>query len=53
TKNGDILGEQIGKIDVFDFSVYVAVHKSIWKLALQQLQTKPIKGRSFKARKLM
>jgi ATP-dependent RNA helicase DbpA len=53
TKDAGILGEQIGKIDVFDFSVYVAVHKSIWKLALQQLQTKPIKGRSFKARKLM
>ncbi|MEY4590289.1 MAG: hypothetical protein RL497_2365 [Pseudomonadota bacterium] len=53
TKDGGILGEQIGKIDVFDFSIYVAVHKSIWKLALQQLQTKPIKGRAFKARKLL
>ncbi|HEY6528607.1 MAG TPA: ATP-dependent RNA helicase DbpA [Cellvibrionaceae bacterium] len=53
TKDGGILGEQIGKIDVFDFSVYVAVHKNIWKSALQQLQTKPIKGRTFKARRLM
>lgn len=53
TKDGGILGEHIGKIDVFDFSVYVAVHKNSWKQALQQLQTKPIKGRTFKARKIM
>ncbi len=53
TKDGAIAAEQIGKIAVFDFSIYVAVHKSCWQMALTQLQTNPIKGKSFKARRLM
>ncbi|HRH78542.1 MAG TPA: DbpA RNA binding domain-containing protein, partial [Cellvibrionaceae bacterium] len=53
TKDGAILAEHIGKIDVTDFCVFVAVHKKTWQTALLQLQTKPIKGKSFKARRLM
>lgn len=52
TKDGVLIGEQVGKIALFDFSVYVAVHISCWQKALQILQTQPIKGRQFKARRL-
>lgn len=53
TKDGAIIAEHIGKISVFDFSIYVAVHKSCWQTALSQLQNHPIKGKTFKARRLM
>ena len=52
TKDAGIPGEKIGKIDIFDFAAYVAVDKSFAQKALKQLQTKPLKGRQFRARKL-
>ena len=36
TKDAGLPFEQIGKIDMYDFAAYVAVHKSIAKPALKQ-----------------
>ena len=52
TKEAGLAFEKIGKIDINDFSTYVAVHQSIAKQALQHLQDGKIKGRKFRARKL-
>lgn len=52
TKDAGIGGDKIGKIDIFDFAAYVAVDKSVAQKALKQLQTKPLKGKQFRARKL-
>lgn len=52
TKDAGLPFEKIGKIDIFEFSAYVAVHQSIAKQALQHLQDGKIKGRKFRARKL-
>lgn len=52
TKEADLPFEKIGKIDIFEFCAYVAVHQSIAKQALQHLQDGKIKGRKFRARKL-
>ena len=52
TKDAGLPFEQIGKIDMFDFAAYVAVHKSIAKPALKQLQDGKLKGRKFRARRL-
>lgn len=52
TKDAGLPFEKIGKIDMFEFCGYVAVHQSIAKLALQQLQEGKLKGRKFRARKL-
>jgi len=59
---GDILGaltankqfpaKQIGKIDIFDHQVFVAVDRPIAKQALKVLSEGKIKGRKFKVRKL-
>jgi ATP-independent RNA helicase DbpA len=59
---GDVLGaltadlgytrEQIGKIDVNEFSTYVAVDRSIAKQAASRLNAGRIKGRSVKVRVL-
>jgi ATP-independent RNA helicase DbpA len=59
---GDIIGalakdaglpfEKIGKIDMFDFSAYVAVDHSIARAALKQLSDGKLKGRKFRARRL-
>lgn len=51
TKDAGLSGEQIGKIDIFDFHAYVAVHYSVAKRALQHLQQGKLKGKKFKARK--
>lgn len=51
TKDAGLGGEQIGKIDIFDFHAYVAVHHSVAKRALQHLQQGKLKGKKFKARK--
>jgi ATP-dependent RNA helicase DbpA len=51
TKDAGIAGDKIGKIDIFDFAAYVAVDKSVAQQALKQLQTKPLKGRQFRARR--
>jgi ATP-independent RNA helicase DbpA len=57
---GDILGaltadeainkEKVGKIDIFDHVAYVAVDRSIRKVALKVLAEGKIKGRRFRAR---
>ncbi len=52
TKDAGISGDKIGKIDIFDFAAYVAVERSVAQQALKQLQTKPLKGKQFRARKL-
>jgi ATP-independent RNA helicase DbpA len=59
---GDVLGaltadlgytrEQVGKIDVNEFSTYVAVERSIAKQAASRLNAGRIKGRSVKVRVL-
>lgn len=51
TKDAGLPADQIGKIDIFDFHAYVAVHHAIAKRALQHLQQGKIKGKKFKARK--
>ncbi|MBK8188155.1 MAG: ATP-dependent RNA helicase DbpA [Cellvibrio sp.] len=52
TKDAGIGGDKIGKIDIFDFAAYVAIERSVAHQALKQLQTKPLKGKQFRARKL-
>ena len=57
---GDVLGaltgeagftrEQVGKINVNEFSTYVAVERSIAKLAVAKLSAGKVKGRSVKVR---
>lgn len=50
TASGDIQGADIGKIQIFDHSAYVAVQRSIAKQALDKLSNGKLKGRSFRAR---
>jgi len=52
TKNTNLPGKQIGKIDLFDNLAYVAVERPIAKQALRVLSEGKIKGRKFKVRKL-
>ncbi|GGO78219.1 ATP-dependent RNA helicase [Marinobacterium nitratireducens] len=47
-----IAGDQVGKIDIFDFVTYVAVRRGAAKQALARLQNGTIKGRKFRVRKL-
>lgn len=53
TKNTDLPGKQIGKIDIFDHISYVAVERPIARQALKVLSEGNIKGRRFKVRKLV
>lgn len=52
TSNTNLLGKQIGKIDIFDNHSYVAVERSAAKQALKILTEGKIKGRKFKVKKL-
>lgn len=52
TKNTELQGKQIGKIDIFDIVSYVAVEQSIAKQALKTLSEGKIKGRKFRTHKL-
>ncbi len=52
TKNTDLTGKQIGKIDIFDNISYVAVEQPVARQALKILSEENIKGRRFKVRKL-
>jgi len=52
TKDAGFTREQIGKIDVNDFSTYVAVARSIADEATRRLDAGRIKGRSVKVRLL-
>jgi ATP-independent RNA helicase DbpA len=50
TKDAGLPGAQIGKINVNDFSTYVAVAREIAQQAEQALNTRPVKGKRIKAR---
>lgn len=50
TGDGGIDGSQIGKIQLFDFSTFVAVERAVAKKALDKLAHGKIKGRKFRAR---
>ena len=52
TAGGEIAGEQIGKITLFDKVAYVAVEQKIAKQALALLADGKIKGRKFRVRLL-
>ena len=52
TKDAGLPFEKIGKIDMFDYTAYVAVDQSIARAALKQLSDGKLKGRKFRARKL-
>jgi ATP-independent RNA helicase DbpA len=53
TKDAGIPGAQIGKINVNDFSTYVAVDRAVARQAEQALNSKPVKGKRVKARALV
>jgi ATP-independent RNA helicase DbpA len=50
TKDAGIAGNLIGKIDVFDLFTYIAVDRSVARLATQKLCAIPVKGKRFLAR---
>ncbi|MCW9048674.1 MAG: ATP-dependent RNA helicase DbpA [Gammaproteobacteria bacterium] len=52
TKNAQLAGKHIGKIDIFDIVSYVAVEQAFTKQALQILSEGKIKGRKYRVRKL-
>lgn len=51
TANGAISKEQIGKISVLENVAYIAVARSVWRVAQQQISA-GIKGKSFRSRLL-
>lgn len=50
TAAGGVSGDSVGSIDLFDKLAYVAVRNADAKKALQQLSSRPIKGRKYRAR---
>lgn len=52
TSTTNLVGKQIGKINISDHHSYVAVERSIAKQALKILTEGKIKGRKFKVRKI-
>lgn len=52
TGQNGIDGKKVGKINLFDMRAYVAVEKSVAKIAAQKLENGKIKGRKFRARVL-
>ena len=50
TAQGGIPGDAVGSIDLFDTYGYVAVQNAHVNNALQQLSSRPIKGRKYRAR---
>jgi ATP-independent RNA helicase DbpA len=52
TGDAGLSGSQIGKIDIFDLSSYVAVDQQHVRKALNYLASGKVKGRSIRARKL-
>ena len=52
TKDLGLEAASIGKIDVNDFSTYVAVERSVADKALRGLNAGKVKGKSVKARRL-
>jgi len=52
TGDAGLKGTQIGKIDIFDMSSYVAVEKAVIRQALNYLAKGKIKGRTVRARQI-
>ena len=52
TKNLGFAGTQVGKINVNEFSTYVAVERDVAQEVLGKLSTAKVKGRSVKVRML-
>lgn len=52
TGDAGLDGSDIGKIDIFDMSSYVAVTKSALRQAMNYLANGKVKGRSIRARKI-
>ncbi|SMR69047.1 ATP-dependent RNA helicase DbpA [Marinobacterium sediminicola] len=52
TKGGELTGDQVGKIRVFDFCTYVAVSRPIAREAVSLLSKGKVKGRSCRVRQL-
>ena len=52
TGDAGIGGDQVGKINIFDFVAYVAVRRESARAALNCLERGKIKGRTFKVRRL-
>ncbi|MGB5256506.1 MAG: ATP-dependent RNA helicase DbpA [Woeseiaceae bacterium] len=50
TAAGGVAGDVVGSIDLFDTVSYVAVQSAHARKALQQLTSRPIKGRRYRAR---
>ena len=52
TGDAGIAGDQVGKINVFDFVTYVAIQRDSARKALARLEQGKIKGRKFKVRRV-
>ena len=52
TGEGGLSGSQIGKIDIFDMSSYVAIERSAVRQALNYLANGKVKGRNVRGRKV-
>ena len=52
TGDAGLAGSQIGKIDIFDMSSYVAIESDAVRQALNYLATGKVKGRNIRARKI-
>ena len=52
TGDAGLSGSQIGKIDIFDLSSFVAVDQQVVRKALNYLANGKVKGRSIRARKI-
>lgn len=52
TAEGGLTGNQVGKINIFDFYSYVAINRMVSSQAFSKLQNGKIKGRTFKIRYL-
>jgi ATP-independent RNA helicase DbpA len=52
TGDAGLAGSQIGKIDIFDMSSYVAVEQTALRQALNYLASGKVKNRNVRARKI-
>ena len=52
TGEGGLAGSQIGKIDIFDMSSYVAIERSALRQALNYMANGKVKGRNVRARRV-
>jgi ATP-independent RNA helicase DbpA len=52
TSQKGMTGKQVGKIQIFDYWAYVAVHRDVVKTALDKLNKGKLKGRSFRVREV-